>query len=246
MKRHIIAISGGKDSTAMALRLKELNPDIDYDYIITPTGDELPEMVDHWARLERILGKSFIRLTTPENSTLHTLICEHKMLPNHRARWCTITLKIEPVIDYFKTLPSGSVQYVGLRADEPERKGLYGDDILVKFPMREWGWGLTDVMNYLNEKGICIPKRTDCARCYAQRLTEWHALWRDQPEIFDHAEQQEMWVSEYRQKPCSFRSPSRDLWPAQLKDLRKEFENGRIPRGQKKYDERDTCRICRL
>jgi len=50
--RHVIALSGGKDSTALALALHEREPR-DYDYVITPTGNELPAMKVHWAKLER-------------------------------------------------------------------------------------------------------------------------------------------------------------------------------------------------
>lgn len=46
--RHIVGISGGKDSVALALRLQEVEPR-EYDYLITPTGNELPEMFEHWA-----------------------------------------------------------------------------------------------------------------------------------------------------------------------------------------------------
>jgi predicted PP-loop superfamily ATPase len=49
---HIVALSGGKDSTAMALRLRELHPDVPYRFIITPTGNELPTMDAHWAKLD--------------------------------------------------------------------------------------------------------------------------------------------------------------------------------------------------
>lgn len=35
---HIIGLSGGKDSTCMALRLLEVEPDTDFQYLITPTG----------------------------------------------------------------------------------------------------------------------------------------------------------------------------------------------------------------
>ena len=48
---HIVALSGGKDSTAMTLRLAKVEPR-DYRYVITPTGDELPEMYDHWRGLD--------------------------------------------------------------------------------------------------------------------------------------------------------------------------------------------------
>ncbi len=54
--KHIVALSGGKDSTAMALRLAEIEPR-DYAYVITPTGNELPEMIAHWRKLMDLLGK---------------------------------------------------------------------------------------------------------------------------------------------------------------------------------------------
>jgi 3'-phosphoadenosine 5'-phosphosulfate sulfotransferase (PAPS reductase)/FAD synthetase len=59
---HVVGLSGGKDSTAMALRLVEVEPR-EYTYVITPTGDELPPMVEHWKRLETLLGKPLIRVT---------------------------------------------------------------------------------------------------------------------------------------------------------------------------------------
>ena len=48
---HVVALSGGKDSTALALRLAEVEPR-EYVYLCTPTGRELPEMEAHWTRLE--------------------------------------------------------------------------------------------------------------------------------------------------------------------------------------------------
>jgi 3'-phosphoadenosine 5'-phosphosulfate sulfotransferase (PAPS reductase)/FAD synthetase len=59
--RHIIGLSGGKDSTALALRLAELEPR-DYEYICNETGNELPEMKAHWDNLEKILGKPIQRV----------------------------------------------------------------------------------------------------------------------------------------------------------------------------------------
>ena len=43
---HIVALSGGKDSTALALHLRTIEPDTDFTYACTPTGDELPDMID--------------------------------------------------------------------------------------------------------------------------------------------------------------------------------------------------------
>ena len=58
----IVALSGGKDSTAMALRLAEIEPR-QYQFVCTPTGDELPEMVDHWLHLGGLLGSPLLPVT---------------------------------------------------------------------------------------------------------------------------------------------------------------------------------------
>ena len=63
----IVALSGGKDSTAMALRLAEVEPQVERIYFYTPTGDELPTMVDHWAKLGEMLDAPLITVT---NGTL--------------------------------------------------------------------------------------------------------------------------------------------------------------------------------
>jgi hypothetical protein len=232
--KHVVGLSGGKDSTAMALCLAEVEPQ-DYTYIITPTGDELPEMVEHWKSLEELLGKPLVRITN-NNRTLNDLIQIHNALPNHRQRWCTRQLKIEPTIAWcIRNAPA--INYVGLRADEEEREGIYGDHVKSDFPLRRWGWGLKEVLGYLKERGITIPDRTDCARCYAQRLSEWKSLWLNHPDIYADAVRQE------KETGRTFRSPNRDKWPAGLEELAKEFASGRKIRGEDKIQ---ACRVCTL
>jgi len=58
---HIVALSGGKDSTAMALRLVEVEPR-DYTFVCTPTGDEPPTMIEHWIKVGKMLGKPIVPL----------------------------------------------------------------------------------------------------------------------------------------------------------------------------------------
>ncbi len=183
MIKHVVALSGGKDSTAMALRLRELFPSRRFEYVLTPTGDELPEMESHWQGLGRLLGP----LTRLNGKTLFDLIDEKKMIPNFRARWCTAELKIYPFIDYMDALPSGSTMYVGLRADEDERLGLVRPDatFITRYPMREWGWSIADVFGYLKSKGVKIPDRTDCGACFFQRLPEWRELLQRYPDRFE-------------------------------------------------------------
>jgi len=232
--KHIVGLSGGKDSTALALRLAEIEPR-DYEYICNETGNELPDMKAHWANLEKILGKPIQRVRHARSLTEE--IDKINMLPNVFARWCTIRLKIEPTIDYFESLPAGSTLYVGLRADEMERKGLYGEDINVRFPMREWNWSEKDVWNYLDLRGICIPKRTDCALCPYQRLGEWRDLYQNYPDLYAEG------VALEKKIGHTFRSPGRDNWPADLESLSKEFDSGRKLRA---YKRKDACRVCSL
>lgn len=240
---HVVALSGGKDSTAMALRLAEVEPR-DYTYVCTPTGDELPEMFEHWRRLGDLLGKPILPVM---GGTLAGLVRQQNALPNWRMRWCTRMLKIEPYAAWLMTQQETYdeiVSYVGLRADEEGRKGGdYADvpGVVMDFPLRRWGWALADVQQYLRDREINIPRRTDCARCFFQRLPEWWRLWKDYPDIYADAERDEEMTGH------TYRSPSRDTWPAALKDLRAEFERGRVP--MRADVNRDLlgdmqCRVC--
>jgi hypothetical protein len=237
--KHVVALSGGKDSTAMALRLKEIEPR-DYVYVCTPTSNELPEMFEHWRRLGELLGK---RLTPVVGGTLEGLIDKQNALPNWRQRWCTRMLKIEPYAAWLVQQGGEITSYVGLRADEEERAGVVYPGIINRFPMREWGWGIGDVFNYLSSLGVAIPQRTDCAWCFFQKLGEWWDLWRNYPDIYKQGEEQEAKTGH------TFRSPGRDTWPAGLYELRLKFEAGHIPRGadlQPNLLNQAKCRECTI
>lgn len=250
---HVVALSGGKDSTALALKLGEVEPR-SYLYVCTPTGDELPEMIDHWKKLGQVLGSRLLPVTSGQS--LGGLISRWGALPNNRMRWCTRILKLEP---YYRFLIGAApvVSYVGLRADEEGRAGMefpsIDGSITVRFPMKEWGWGVADVWAYLDQRGIRIPSRTDCARCYHQTLGEWWRLWHDHSEIYADAEQQEFTVSEKRGKQHTFRNESRDTWPAALHEMRQKFEAGYVPQRTKTMDDLfggarrpNMCRVCSL
>ena len=240
---HIISLSGGKDSTALALRLAEIEPR-EYEYLITPTGNELPPMIEHWKRLAELLGRPLTVRTC--GLGLIAAIKAQGMIPNYRARWCTRILKIQVAEQYFFTR-SPATSYVGLRADETERVGMYGEiqGVNKRFPLREWGWNMRDVLGYLDRRGVTIPARTDCALCFYQRLGEWWNLWRDWPEYFKQGEDIEAAVGH------TFRSDGRDTWHAGLRELRLEFEKGKRPANAGQLNlfdarEGDMCRACSM
>jgi PP-loop superfamily ATP-utilizing enzyme len=235
--KHIVALSGGGDSTAMALWLAE-NERRDYEYIGNWTGNEPPALFVHLANLEGLLRKPIHRVTYKHD--LYGVIDEVKMIPNFRARFCTRMLKIEPTIAYMEEQPRGSTLYVGLLADEEERPGIYGEDIRLRFPLRELGWNKAMVRLFLARRGVTIPKRTDCKVCPYQRIQQWFELWRDDREEFDKA-------AAYEQKyGHTFRSAGRDTWPAALIDLGSEFAKGRKVRPYVKKNEIEVCRVCSM
>lgn len=232
--KHVVGLSGGKDSTALALWLVENEPR-EYEFICNETGNELPDMQEHWQRLERVLGAPLKRVR--HSTDLLGLCDEMNMLPNFRARWCTRILKIEPTIAYMEALPEGSTLYVGLRADEEARRGLFGEDLLVRFPLREQGWTEGDVWRYLAKMGVTIPARTDCALCPFQRLGEWRDLWENHPKKWEEG------VAIEQRMGHTFRSPGRDTWPASMEELGREFASGRPLR---KTSRGESCRVCSL
>jgi 3'-phosphoadenosine 5'-phosphosulfate sulfotransferase (PAPS reductase)/FAD synthetase len=249
MTRHIVALSGGKDSTAMALRLAEIEPR-DYTYVITPTGNEFPEMLAHWRHLADMLGKPLTIVTS--GKSLHGLIREQKMLPNHAARWCTRMLKLKPYYDWLQQ-NTPCVSYVGLRADEESRAGMIfpdADEVVMDFPMQRWGWKLDNVLAYLRSKNVNVPDRTDCMDCFWQRIGEWYLYWLNHRADYDKAADLEDWISAERGKPYTFRSPQRDKWPASLRELSAKFAAGEIPTTSlKMMDKRrqvGACRVCTL
>lgn len=225
--RAIAAVSGGKDSTAMALRLAEMG--VEFTPVCTPTGNELPEMIDHWKRLGELLGRPLLPVTV--GHSLQGLIRKFEMLPNHTARWCTRILKLEAYYRWLETqMPC--ISYVGLRADEESRPGMIFPDaegVDMRFPMREWGWDEAAVFAFLEQRNVRVPARTDCAWCYHQTLGEWWRLWKLHPDIYQEAVEAEEWVSKQRGKTFTFRNPLRDNWPAGLRELREWFEAGHIP-----------------
>lgn len=238
MVRQIVAFSGGKDSTAMILAMLDRGEAID-GLLVTPTGDELPELWAHWDRIAALVGCELIR---PKAPTLRECIDAMDALPNFRMRWCTRMIKVQPMIAWAKSQPGDVLVCVGLRADEPTRRGIISESLDCRFPLQEWGIGIDGVREVLARHAVVVPARTDCARCYHQRIGEWWDLWRNHPDIFADAIQDETRTGR------TFRTPGRDTWPTPLVELRAEFESGRVPRDRKLpvVPGEESCRVCRL
>ena len=138
--RHIMMLSGGKDSTALALYMRDKHPELPFEYVFCDTHKELPETYEYLARIEAYLGQPVTRLLSGEGERGfdHYLKVYGGYLPSAQMRWCTRLLKIEPFEKYVKDDPT--VLYVGIRADE-KRSGYIStkENIRAVFPFKEDG-----------------------------------------------------------------------------------------------------------
>lgn len=143
--KHVLGISGGKDSAALAIYMRNNYPDLDVEYYTCDTGNELKETYDLVDSLESHLGKEIQKLVaaedTPEKTPFdHFLRVYGGYLPSSTARWCTKKMKLEPFEKYMAgEMPI--ISYVGIRGDE-DREGYISkkSNIQSIFPFRKNIW----------------------------------------------------------------------------------------------------------
>lgn len=196
--RHILLLSGGKDSTALALYMRDKYPEIDLEYVFNDTQKELPETYDYLAKIEAYLGKPVTRLSSDlgERGFDHYLKIHGNYLPSPNMRWCTVKMKIEPFEKYLGDDPA--YLYIGIRADE-RREGYLSNrpNVIPKYPFREDGINREDVFRILEESGVGLPEyyewrsRSGCYFCFFQRRSEWVGLKERHPELFQIAKNYE-------------------------------------------------------
>lgn len=199
--RHVLGISGGKDSAALAVFMRRNYPELEIDYYFTDTGKELPEVYEFLARLEGELGKPILRLDPHRDFDFWLREYGH-FLPSARTRWCTRQLKLLPFKKWVQPwLDAGDkvYSYVAIRADEEHREGLISqhDNLLVKFPFREHGVDKPGVYDLLDASGLGLPKyyewrsRSGCTFCFFQQKIEWVRLKERHPEAYEEAKRYE-------------------------------------------------------
>ena len=182
---HVVGISSGNDSSSVALIMGALFPNLEnLHYVFTDTGVEVDGTEQQIAKIEEITGRKVLRLSAGVD--LFTLIEGYgNFLPSQRSRYCTVSSKIKPLLAYFDTLAQEKgegtriASYVGIRADEPQRRGgEYGDGGAVShFPLQALGFTRKDVYA-LVDKWLGLPtyyankSRSGCSICIFSRRSE--------------------------------------------------------------------------
>jgi 3'-phosphoadenosine 5'-phosphosulfate sulfotransferase (PAPS reductase)/FAD synthetase len=162
--KHVLGISGGKDSAALAIYMSRKHPDVSVEYYTCDTGKELTETYDLINKLNSVLGKnirlykSIDELNSPEKNPFdHFLAMYGGYLPSATARWCTGKMKLEPFENEIGTTPT--ISYVGIRGDE-NREGYISkkENIQSIFPFRKNIWSEDVIKKFLANSNIDFVK----------------------------------------------------------------------------------------
>ena len=199
--RHILGLSGGKDSAALAVLMHRRVPEM--EYFFCDTHKELQETYEYLDRIKARLGIKIVHLSA-ERGFDHWLDVYRGVLPSPKMRWCTKQLKIMPLEQFVGE--SQAVSYIGIRADE-HRDGYVSTkpNIRAVFPFKEEGLVKADIVRLLEESGIGLPSyyrwrtRSGCFFCFFQRKYEWVRLAEEHPDLFAQAVAYEQSHSDGRQ-----------------------------------------------
>jgi 3'-phosphoadenosine 5'-phosphosulfate sulfotransferase (PAPS reductase)/FAD synthetase len=196
-ERHLLGLSGGRDSAALAVYVRQTRPELDIEYFFTDTGEELPEVQEFLGRLEGFLGKPILRLN-PRRDFEFWLKEYNNFLPSPQTRWCTRQLKLAPFEEWTRPmLASGEkvFSYVAIRSDEDYREGYSSknENLKVVLPFRTDGIDKAGVIEILESTGVGLPRyyewrsRSGCTFCFFQQKIEWVRLRERHPDSFQEA-----------------------------------------------------------
>lgn len=208
---YVVSFSGGKDSTAMLLRLLELGEPVD-EVVCCDTYKEFPQMYEHISQIREVVESKGIKFTmlkhkwtfdywmfeyepkrrNPEKFfAMYGADAKGKSWATSRARWCTGELKIKLMDKYFKDLRERHtiINYVGIAADEINRLERENQKHN-SHPLVKWGWTEKDCLDYCYSLGYDwgglykLFNRVSCWCCPLQPLSELRKLRTHFPELW--------------------------------------------------------------
>ena len=235
-KLYVASLSGGKDSTAMVLRLIEEKLPLDL-VLFCDTGLEFPQMYDHVRKVEQVITVPVVWLKAEQDFEYYMFHHTPERKPGStyegkigmswagpKNRWCTSVLKIRVIDKYLSSLQENYeiVQYIGIAADEPERVKEFC------YPLIEWGMTEKDCLEYCYERGYDwgglyrLFDRVSCWCCPLQGLEELRILRREFPGLWSQ-------LLEWESK--TWRNFRKDFSVDEL-EIRFRFEEERLREGK--------------
>lgn len=203
MTYYVASFSGGKDSTAMVLKLIEEHKQLD-EVIFIDTTVEFPEIYNNVERIKKYVESNGIKFSILRaNNSFEYYLLEHKVVPKNKEkqirngygfpnihfRWCTRRLKVEVSDRYFKNLGIDDVKvYIGYAYDELERAKDYGNKL---YPLIDYKMSESECLQYCYDKGYDFNglytkmDRCSCWCCPLQSIKSLRVLYKNYPELWD-------------------------------------------------------------
>lgn len=201
----VASFSGGKDSTAMLLRMIELGEHID-EVIVCDTGLEFPAMYRHIEKVSDKVKQKGVKFTVLKaEHSFEYYLSEYKKRKRTgevvvglgwampRMRWCTGYLKRDVLNAYYRRLLKkyNVIECVGIAADEEYRLERPNNKLKQKrFPLVEWGWNEAQCLEYCYSLGYDWEglykqfRRVSCWCCPLQPLAELKTLKMEYPDLW--------------------------------------------------------------
>ena len=201
MTRYIVSFSGGKDSTAMLLKMLEDNWDI-AEIIYCDTGKEFPQMYEHIEKVKKYIKENYnMEITTlkAKKSFDYYMFDHIKTKGKNKGskgygwatmgiRWCTTLLKnyvIDSYLRKYKNQEETYTECIGIAYDEQKR---IKDK---KYPLVEYKMAEKDCLEYCYSKGFDWGglyehfDRLSCWCCPMKNLKELKTLYEHYPELWE-------------------------------------------------------------
>ena len=212
-------MSGGKDSTCMALMMLERGEDI-AEFIFCDTGMEFPECYDALNRFEEITGRKITRLKSDKTIMYYASEKEIKFrngvstkrdgtpkrkhgygFPSPLRRWCTDNLKLRLLKRYKKEhYPDGCMDCIGIALDEPKR---IRENPNKRYPLVEYGITENAALEYCKSRGFYLSPcaydfipRVSCFCCPLTNLKTIEYLINKRPELWQRIKEMEKTIGE--------------------------------------------------
>lgn len=189
---NIVSFSGGKDSTAMLLKMIDMRYEID-DIIFVDTTKEFESMYVHINKVEKYINRKITRLKIDFDYWFHKHIKTRGKnkgkigygWPDFKNRWCT-ALKRDSIKKHLKGIKH--VQYHGIAYDEQHRAK---QDINIKYPLIDFKMSEKDCLNYCYNLGFDWNglyrkfSRVSCYCCPLKKIKELKIIYNEFPILWN-------------------------------------------------------------
>lgn len=202
--KHIVSFSGGKDSTAMLIRMLEEGMQVDeiiFSKIKATSnlGAELPEMYTYIEKINKFIKTNYNKEITilEQRRSFEDYFYTVKERGRNKGNiygfpymigaWCNERLKIAVFKEYYKRQKEDYITYIGIAYDEPERLARLEKN--ERAPLVDWKMTEADCLEFLKKRELDNKlyekfDRLGCWFCPKQSLKSLRILRNDYPQLW--------------------------------------------------------------